>query len=87
MTVETLVIGGTGKTGRRVAERLKARGAAVRIGSRSATPPFDWDDRSTWAPRRSRHREPAAFPGRRPKPAQRQRAEDPAGCTRLAARC
>ena len=50
MTAETLIIGGTGKTGRRVAERLKARGVAVRIGSRSATPPFDWDDRSTWAP-------------------------------------
>jgi uncharacterized protein YbjT (DUF2867 family) len=28
-----LVIGGTGKTGRRVAERLTARGIPVRIGS------------------------------------------------------
>jgi uncharacterized protein YbjT (DUF2867 family) len=46
----TLVIGGTGKTGRRVAERLQARGMAVRIGSRSSAPPFDWEDRSTWAP-------------------------------------
>ena len=45
-----LVIGGTGKTGRRVAERLKARGVPVRIGSRSGEPPFDWDDRSTWEP-------------------------------------
>jgi uncharacterized protein YbjT (DUF2867 family) len=46
----TLVIGGTGKTGRRVAERLQARGMPVRIGSRSSAPPFDWEDRSTWAP-------------------------------------
>ena len=44
----TLVLGGTGKTGRRVAERLKARGVATRIASRSATPSFDWNDRSTW---------------------------------------
>ena len=46
----TLVVGGTGKTGRRVAERLRARGLPVRSGSRSAEPPFDWDDQSTWAP-------------------------------------
>ena len=45
-----LVLGGTGKTGRRVAQRLEARGVPVRIGSRSAEPPFDWEDRSTWAP-------------------------------------
>jgi len=45
-----LVIGGTGKTGRRVAERLTARGVGVRIGSRGASPAFDWDDRATWAP-------------------------------------
>lgn len=44
----TLVIGGTGKTGRRVAERLLARGRETRIASRSATPSFDWNDRSTW---------------------------------------
>jgi uncharacterized protein YbjT (DUF2867 family) len=43
-----LVLGGTGKTGRRVAERLRARGLPVRIGSRAATPPFEWDDPSTW---------------------------------------
>ena len=46
----TLVLGGTSKTGRRVAERLAARGLPVRIGSRSGAPPFDWEDRSTWAP-------------------------------------
>ncbi len=46
----TLVLGGTGKTGRRVAKRLKARGLPVRIGYRSGEPPFDWEDQSTWAP-------------------------------------
>ncbi len=45
-----LVLGGTGKTGRRVAARLRDRGVPVRIGSRSGTPPFDWEDRATWAP-------------------------------------
>jgi uncharacterized protein YbjT (DUF2867 family) len=45
-----LVLGGTGKTGRRVVERLQARDIAVRVGSRSAEPPFDWDDRASWAP-------------------------------------
>jgi uncharacterized protein YbjT (DUF2867 family) len=43
-----LVIGGTGKTGRRVADRLQRLGRAVRIGSRRADPLFDWDDHSTW---------------------------------------
>jgi len=43
-----LVVGGTGKTGRRVAARLTARGVPVRIGSRSATPAFDWEDPSGW---------------------------------------
>ena len=46
----TLVLGGTGKTGRRVVERLTARGLPVRIGSRSGKPPFDWEDRATWSP-------------------------------------
>jgi uncharacterized protein YbjT (DUF2867 family) len=42
-----LVLGGTGRTGRRVAARLRARGTAVRIASRAGSPPFDWADRST----------------------------------------
>src|SRR5690242_19759409 len=51
MTNETtLVLGGTGKTGRRVVDRLNARDLPVRVGSRSGEPPFDWNDRSTWAP-------------------------------------
>jgi uncharacterized protein YbjT (DUF2867 family) len=44
----TLVIGGTGKTGRRVAARLRERGLPVRIGSRSGEPPFDWEAPETW---------------------------------------
>jgi uncharacterized protein YbjT (DUF2867 family) len=46
----TLVLGGTGKTGRRVVERLKARGLPVRMGTRAGEPPFDWEDEATWAP-------------------------------------
>ncbi|MFJ6700891.1 NAD(P)H-binding protein [Streptomyces sp. NPDC091272] len=44
----TLVIGGTGKTGRRVAEKLSAQGRQVRIGSRAGEPPFDWNEPATW---------------------------------------
>ena len=46
----TLVVGGTGKTGRRVVDRLRAQGRPVRVGSRSSAPPFDWEDSTTWAP-------------------------------------
>ncbi|NRA31157.1 MAG: NAD(P)H-binding protein [Parvularculaceae bacterium] len=44
----TLVLGGTGKTGRRVAERLQAKGHEVRVGSRSAVPSFDWENEKSW---------------------------------------
>ena len=44
----TLVIGGTGKTGSRVADRLAAKGVPVRIGSRSAVPSFDWNAEAGW---------------------------------------
>ena len=43
-----LVLGGKGKTGRRVASRLVEKGQTVRIGSRSEEPSFDWEDPSTW---------------------------------------
>jgi len=45
-----LVLGGTGKAGGRVAQRLWERGVAVRIGSREGNPRFDWDDKAIWAP-------------------------------------
>ncbi|MEH0981719.1 NAD(P)H-binding protein [Micromonospora sp. CPCC 205556] len=45
----TLVLGGTGKTGRRIVDRLTAHGVPVRVGSRAGAPPFDWADRATWA--------------------------------------
>lgn len=44
----TLVLGATGKTGRRVAALLEAKGHPVRRGSRSSEVPFDWDDPATW---------------------------------------
>ena len=43
-----LVVGGRGKTGSRVADRLAQAGIEVRLGSRSSTPAFDWTDRATW---------------------------------------
>jgi uncharacterized protein YbjT (DUF2867 family) len=47
-TNSILVIGGTGKTGRKVASKLTTLGHNVRIGSRSASPTFDWDNPETW---------------------------------------
>jgi uncharacterized protein YbjT (DUF2867 family) len=49
-TATTVILGGTGKTGRRIANRLTARGLPVRIGSRTGVPAFDWHDRTTWTP-------------------------------------
>jgi uncharacterized protein YbjT (DUF2867 family) len=44
-----LILGGTGKTGRRVAERLKFLGYSnIRIGSRKESPAFDWENSDTW---------------------------------------
>ncbi len=48
MNTNILVIGGTGKTGRRVVEQLQKKGIEPRVGSRSATPSFDWDNKDTW---------------------------------------
>ena len=44
----TLVIGGSGKTGRRIVEKLKARDVPTRAVSRSTEPSFDWNDPATW---------------------------------------
>jgi uncharacterized protein YbjT (DUF2867 family) len=48
-TQPVLVLGGTGKTGRRVVERLRARGIATRLGVPRVEPGFDWQNPSTWA--------------------------------------
>lgn len=44
----TLVLGATGKTGSRIARHLRAKGVPVRLGSRSASPAFDWNNEVTW---------------------------------------
>jgi ergot alkaloid biosynthesis protein len=43
-----LVTGGTGKTGRRVAQQLSAAGFEARVASRGGPQPFDWSDPDTW---------------------------------------
>ena len=45
-----LVTGSTGKTGRRVAQRLADRGVATRLASRSADVALDWNDPDSWTP-------------------------------------
>ncbi|MFD3665002.1 NAD(P)H-binding protein [Streptomyces sp. NPDC058659] len=47
-----LVLGGTGKAGRRVVSRLRSRGHEVRVASRRGDGParFDWTDENTWEP-------------------------------------
>ncbi|MEU0239300.1 NAD(P)H-binding protein [Nocardiopsis sp. NPDC006198] len=45
-----LVTGATGKTGRRVARRLRERGVPVRAASPSSAVRLDWNDRTTWEP-------------------------------------
>lgn len=50
MKHNVLVIGGTGKTGSRVVERLENSGHQVRIGSRNGSPAFNWDDPASYAP-------------------------------------
>lgn len=49
MKENILVIGGTGKTGRRVVNNLTQQGHHVRVGSRRNTPTFDWEDPSTFS--------------------------------------
>lgn len=45
-----LVIGANGKTGRRVAQRLRDANRPVKAASRSSVTHFDWDVESTWGP-------------------------------------
>ncbi|NEA36427.1 NAD(P)H-binding protein [Streptomyces sp. SID13031] len=49
-TTPILIIGGKGKTGRRVAEQLDARGVPYQLASRSSEQRFDWYDETTWSP-------------------------------------
>ena len=49
MKQNILVIGGTGKTGKRIVKLLNNQGYNVRVGSRSGNPAFDWHDPSGWA--------------------------------------
>jgi uncharacterized protein YbjT (DUF2867 family) len=49
-TKPVLILGGTGKAGRRLAERLTSQVIPVRIGSRSGSPRFDWEVPATWEP-------------------------------------
>jgi uncharacterized protein YbjT (DUF2867 family) len=44
----TLVIGATGKTGRRVVDRLQAFAVPVRGVARGTDPRFEWSDPQTW---------------------------------------
>ena len=52
MTRPILITGGTGKTGRRLAERLRRASLAHRVASKRGGPPgsapFDWTDATTW---------------------------------------
>ena len=50
MTKPILIIGATGKTGRRVAARLTAQRIPIKAASRSGETRFEWNDKSTWAP-------------------------------------
>lgn len=43
-----LVLAASGKTGRRVAARLRLRGIAARLASRTSQTPFDWSDPDGW---------------------------------------
>lgn len=45
-----VVLGGSGKTGRRVAGQLEQLGHPVRAASRRSPIRFDWGDDQTWAP-------------------------------------
>nr|WP_295871255.1 NAD(P)H-binding protein [uncultured Chitinophaga sp.] len=47
-TAPVLILGGTGKTGKRVAQLLTEKNWPFRIGSRSGSPAFDWEDPATW---------------------------------------
>jgi uncharacterized protein YbjT (DUF2867 family) len=49
MSSKILVIGGTGKTGKRVIRRLEQKGINAIAASRTTAVPFDWYRAETWA--------------------------------------
>lgn len=49
MSNKILVLGGNGKTGRRVVERLTKLELPVTIGSRNGEPAFDWENSANWS--------------------------------------
>ena len=63
----TLVLGGTGKTGRRVAQRLRALDLPSGSARGAGRPPFDWEDRAHVGARARRRRRGVrlVLPGRR----------------------
>ncbi len=48
-TKKILILGGNGKTGRKVNQQLLALGYTTSIGSRKGSPVFDWEDEGTWS--------------------------------------
>jgi len=48
MDSKILILGGTGKTGKRVAEILQKKKVSFCIGSRNGNPSFDWDKPENW---------------------------------------
>ena len=49
-TRTTLVLGASGKTGRRVVDLLRVAGRPVQAASRSGETRFNWEDDATWTP-------------------------------------
>jgi uncharacterized protein YbjT (DUF2867 family) len=74
MNRRVVIIGGPGRTGRRVLERLKARGIDTSAVSRSSEPRFDWLDRTTWP--RALHGATAAYVADHPDLAAPRAADD-----------
>lgn len=50
MDQDILITGATGKTGRRVVERLRAQNVAHRAASRNSEHRFEWNEPETWGP-------------------------------------
>lgn len=77
------IVGGLGNTGRRVLERLTARGVDAYAVSGSSQPSFDWLDRSTWP--RALRGATAAYVAYQPNLAVPRAADDVGALARIAA--